>query len=63
MDVSPSCILLLVSCLGNVNLLFKCGFLCCLVIKYSDISDELTISVIRVSELVEVGAEVMWLKV
>jgi len=51
------------SCLGNVNLLCKGGFLCCLVIKYSDISDELTISIFRVSELVEVGSEVMWLKV
>jgi len=63
MDVSPSCFLLLVSCLGNVILLCKCGFLCCLVIKYSDISDELTVSIFRVSELVEVGAEFMWLKV
>jgi len=49
-----------VSCLGIVNLLCKCGFLCCLVIKYYDISDELTNLCFQVSELVEVGAEVVF---
>jgi hypothetical protein len=66
MDFRPKCFLLLVSCLGHVNLLSKYGFLLCVVIKvikYYEISEELTVSVFRVTKLFKVGAEVMWQKV